>query len=237
MISANSFEAISIAEKALLVICFGIAGYITKLCFSSPNPRPAVLWEGDRFLRDLAGYNLPHMREWAFVLITIAHIAIIMSFPDNISSTICPHPENVNPIYFRFTPYVLVCLSLIYTAGAMRLWAYATLGSSFTFELARPKKLVTTGIYKHIQHPSYPPDVVLCIANFALFTAPDGVMGCFLPPWLAQWKWPAILAINVIYVPALAVRVIDEERMLKETFGKEWEAWHAKTARFIPGVV
>jgi len=32
----------------------------------------------------------------------------------------------------------------------------------------------------------------------------------------------------------LAGRVIDEEEMLKKTFGKEWEEWSARTKRFIP---
>ena len=27
-----------------------------------------------------------------------------------------------------------------------------------------------------------------------------------------------------------------EEMMLRDTFGKEWEVWHAKTKRFIPGI-
>jgi protein-S-isoprenylcysteine O-methyltransferase Ste14 len=34
----------------------------------------------------------------------------------------------------------------------------------------------------------------------------------------------------------LAVRVRDEERMLRARFGKEWEDWHARTKRFVPGV-
>jgi protein-S-isoprenylcysteine O-methyltransferase Ste14 len=31
-------------------------------------------------------------------------------------------------------------------------------------------------------------------------------------------------------------RVKEEEMMLKSTFGKEWEVWHAKTKRFVPGL-
>jgi protein-S-isoprenylcysteine O-methyltransferase Ste14 len=30
-------------------------------------------------------------------------------------------------------------------------------------------------------------------------------------------------------------RVHEEEAMMKETFGKEWEEWHKRTKRFIPG--
>jgi protein-S-isoprenylcysteine O-methyltransferase Ste14 len=38
-------------------------------------------------------------------------------------------------------------------------------------------------------------------------------------------------------VVALILRVRDEEKMLKEKFGKEWENWHSRTARFIPWIV
>jgi protein-S-isoprenylcysteine O-methyltransferase Ste14 len=33
------------------------------------------------------------------------------------------------------------------------------------------------------------------------------------------------------------VRVKGEERVLRETFGVEWEDWHSKTARFFPGLI
>lgn len=44
---------------------------------------------------------------------------------------------------------------------------------------------------------------------------------------------------GVIMVNGLIIawkRVTEEEMMLKKTFGKEWEDWHKKTKRFIPGV-
>jgi len=34
----------------------------------------------------------------------------------------------------------------------------------------------------------------------------------------------------------VAMRVPEEEAMMRETFGETWEAWHAQTARFVPGV-
>ena len=29
----------------------------------------------------------------------------------------------------------------------------------------------------------------------------------------------------------------EEEAMMKDTFGEEWEVWHGKTWRFIPGLL
>lgn len=38
-------------------------------------------------------------------------------------------------------------------------------------------------------------------------------------------------------VGILATRVRNEEAILKNTFGSDWEAYHKRTKRFIPGVL
>jgi protein-S-isoprenylcysteine O-methyltransferase Ste14 len=38
------------------------------------------------------------------------------------------------------------------------------------------------------------------------------------------------------YAAMMSRRVREEEEMLKKTFGKEWEEWHGRTARLIPGI-
>ena len=50
--------------------------------------------------------------------------------------------------------------------------------------------------------------------------------------------WSALLVgsgVSGLYT--IWVRVKDEEAMLKGEFGREWEEYHRRTARFIPGVV
>ncbi len=37
-------------------------------------------------------------------------------------------------------------------------------------------------------------------------------------------------------VMAGRTRVRDEEKMLKDTFGKEWVEWSGRTKRFVPGI-
>ena len=64
-------------------------------------------------------------------------------------------------------------------------------------------------------------------------------MGCWLPRWAVQakWAWRALaclLGYGVIRMTGKRVR--EEEVMLKGTFGKEWEDWHARTKRFVPGL-
>lgn len=67
-------------------------------------------------------------------------------------------------------------------------------------------------------------------------------MGCWLPEWIVQSEGVGMgmaVAVGVGFVGGLwglRVRVRDEERMLRARFGKEWELWHARTKRFVPGV-
>jgi protein-S-isoprenylcysteine O-methyltransferase Ste14 len=49
--------------------------------------------------------------------------------------------------------------------------------------------------------------------------------------------WPTLLVIiGVFGLFGVGTRVKDEEAMLKREFGREWEEYHRKTKRFIPGI-
>jgi protein-S-isoprenylcysteine O-methyltransferase Ste14 len=90
-----------------------------------------------------------------------------------------------------------------------------------------------------MQHPSYTGRLLIAIGNALLIHNPNGPIGCWLPAWIvdARLFW-GILASLVTFGAARVTRrrVKDEENMLRETFGKEWENWHARTKRFIPGI-
>lgn len=68
----------------------------------------------------------------------------------------------------------------------------------------------------------------------------DTPIACLIPgPLLALLRdWEIVLGAiaGAILVVSLTVRIRDEERMLREKFGPEWEEWHAKTARIVPGL-
>jgi len=120
--------------------------------------------------------------------------------------------------------------------------AYKGLGANFTFQLARPSGLIKTGIYRYVQHPSYLGLWVVRCVDFFTLNRGDGVISCVMPGWWEKvlrvpWLSEVLaggLAIGMGFV--LWIRVRDEEEMLKKEFGREWEEWHGKTARFIPGV-
>jgi protein-S-isoprenylcysteine O-methyltransferase Ste14 len=224
--------------KAGLIAAFSLAAYISRICFRRPNPPPIEQNNKDTLLRIIP--YVVDLREYIFLGLSAAHIILTASFPPK-PSIFCPNPENLNPKYFTTSSYVNACLGIIYVAGTLRILAFQALGKNFTFELARPKKLITTGIYAYVQHPSYPPDGIITLANLALFANLDGWAGTFLPKELVQlWVKTKILYLfsaAVIWCLGISIRIREEEEMLRETFGKEWEEWHRRTARFIPGVI
>ncbi|KAK7217543.1 hypothetical protein V2G26_005546 [Clonostachys chloroleuca] len=132
---------------------------------------------------------------------------------------------------------VPICLILL-VGVPLRLMSYSYLGTNFTFALAEPDRLTTTGIYRYVQHPSYTGLSAIMISTIALFVRFDGAVCCWIPPFLypaARKLWfvaaPVFITAGLLGVK---MRVKQEEEMLKETFGRKWEEWNARTPRFLP---
>ncbi|KAK1833441.1 isoprenylcysteine carboxyl methyltransferase [Podospora conica] len=152
-------------------------------------------------------------------------------------------PIGINPDLISWSAATAVPMAVILCAGVpLRLGPYAALGRNFTFALTRPDRLTTTGIYKYVQHPGYVGVVLTVVGNAALLFRPEGVLCCWVPPrWMemvVRWKvvQTVMAAGGVVGAWLLWKRTVEEEKMLRREFGKEWKEWNAKTARFIPGV-
>ena len=110
---------------------------------------------------------------------------------------------------------------LLYAAGGvLRLAPVFVLGRRFSGLVAiQPKhRLVSSGLYGVIRHPSYLGLFVLSLGWGLAFRSGVGV----------------ILA--VLTLPVLLARIDAEERLLSETFGAEYDASRARTWRLIPYV-
>ncbi|PVH86006.1 hypothetical protein DL98DRAFT_511093 [Cadophora sp. DSE1049] len=165
------------------------------------------------------------------------HTVLILS-PEH-GSTICLDPDLLNQDLFVWSPYTISFISVMFVAAPIRLLAYTQLGENFTFQLAKPTKLVKTGMYRYVQHPSYAPLFLMTSAVCFFMMRLDGVAACVLPSALVRVQWLGIaggIATPIIAFASMTVRVRDEEQMLQKEFGEEWEAYHRQTRRFIPGV-
>lgn len=149
--------------------------------------------------------------------------------------------EYLNTKLLTWSKSTTIPLALILLFGIpLRLVPYAHLGKNFTFFLSKPDHLMTGGIYAYVQHPSYVGLVTLLVANMTLLGGGGGAALCWLPPRFYRLvrTWPRHIAPVGLAMLVLLLwkRISEEEDMLKAEFGREWEIWHARTARFIPGV-
>jgi hypothetical protein len=85
---------------------------------------------------------------------------------------------------------------------------YGGLGKNFTFRLAVPDQLVTTGIHSYV-----------LTANFILLTQWDASVGRWMPwHWIESlegWRWLMYCLLPVAMVWGISIRVRDEKAMLK----------------------
>ena len=108
---------------------------------------------------------------------------------------------------------------VLFTAGGVvRLWPVFVLGPRFSGLVAiqQGHRLVTDGIYSRIRNPSYLGLVVNMLGWALTFRSGVGVL------------------LTALVVPILIARIHSEERLLREHFGAEYNAYCARTWRLIP---
>jgi protein-S-isoprenylcysteine O-methyltransferase Ste14 len=120
----------------------------------------------------------------------------------------------------RPVPFVAGVLCL-----ALGLWifrrSHADLGTnwSITLEVREEHRLVTHGVYRRIRHPMY-----LALLLYAVGQT------LAVPNWMAGPSY--LVAFGLLF----ALRVGPEERMMRDEFGAEYDAYVARTRRLLPGV-
>ncbi len=128
---------------------------------------------------------------------------------------------------FAFADYLLRPLPLFSgVAGlAIGLWlfyrSHADLGTnwSITLEVREMHRLVTQGVYRRVRHPMY--------SALLVFAAGQALV---IPNWLVG---PVYLVAMLLLI---FLRLRPEERMMREQFGADYDAYMARTARLIPGI-
>lgn len=218
--------------------------YLSYRAFRPPNPAPAKPHHTDR-LRLAANIDTISIRRVVALTLWLFHLVLVL-FPSQRSagSFLCLNPELLNKDLFTWSPLSIAYVTVVFIFAPVRLLAYRQLGKNFTFQLAAPSKLTTTGLYHYVQHPSYTTLMGVSFAWLLFSLRSDGVTACIMPGrfwgWVVGVKWMNEFwgcVVVCFTLMGVRMRVKDEEAMLKTEFGKEWEVWHAQTKRFIPGII
>jgi len=120
------------------------------------------------------------------------------------------------------TPTVFFIGIAIMLAGiALRVWAIAVLGNSFrtTIETDTSQKVISSGPYRLIRHPSYSGLLLICCGY--------GV---------ALQNWLSLLAVILIPLAALLYRIRIEEKVLAVSLGSDYVDYQKRTKKLIPWV-
>jgi protein-S-isoprenylcysteine O-methyltransferase Ste14 len=158
-----------------------------------------------------SGEKEDRANRWVFVAFSIIALA---------SAVVPPYSDRIDfwTIDGEATRWVGVA---VYTVGgALRLYPVFILGRRFSGLVAiqTDHRLETRGIYSIIRNPSYLGMIVNMIGWGLAFRGLTGV------------------AIALLLLIPLVARIRSEERLLREHFGAEYDAYFSRTWRLIPGL-
>ena len=97
-------------------------------------------------------------------------------------------------------------------------WSGSALGRLYSGDVTLQKnhRLVTNGPYRHVRHPRYAGGILL---GFGLSLTFNSWMG---------------LVASAAFIGIILFRIRDEEALMREEFGREWELYCNQTRRLIP---
>lgn len=129
-----------------------------------------------------------------------------------------------------FTPIVLMNRSievalavLTMLIAAASVWtmmsAVRVLGKqwSLTARVVEDHRLITAGPYNFMRHPIY-----------------TAMLGMLLATGIALSYWPALFIALVVFSIGTMIRVRSEEKLLRETFGAEFDAYARRVKAVLP---
>ena len=148
-------------------------------------------------------------------------IAIILLFPIEFVIVII---YLINPLWLSLTflvvPEVLRWFGLFLTVLSIPIvaWVHQTLGRAYSYalETKSEQSLITSGPFSRMRHPLY--------SAHTLFNLGTIFLTLNIP----------LCILAIIGIPLTYVRMRDEERMMVEQFGEEYEDYMGRTGRIFP---
>ena len=112
----------------------------------------------------------------------------------------------------------LVAIPLAIVSAWLTLSAVRTLGKQWSLDarLTDSHRLIVAGPYSYMRHPIY-----------------TAMLGMMIATGLVVTYWPILAAATVTFSIGTAIRVRAEEKLLREAFGEDFEAY----ARYVPAIV
>lgn len=123
------------------------------------------------------------------------------------------------PVSYAAVPWIGIALMIL--GLGLRWSAILTLKRFFTINVAvtGDHQLITHGPYRIVRHPSY-----------------TGTLMCLLGIGLALENVLSLLLLLGVPLATLIFRIKVEEAVLNKLFGRDYEAYSARTSRLVPGV-
>lgn len=154
------FSVLSLAASILL------GTYTTFLCGQPPNPTPYNSKSPDSMKFAVAPSSL-FICSSVNVTLSVLHVVFCLTHASP-PSFLCPNLSNIDHSLFFWASRSTMSIAAILLGSAVRLSSFYTLGQNFTFRLAKPKTLITSGLYEYAQHPSYTGKASIKLGNLAL---------------------------------------------------------------------
>ncbi|KAI0765435.1 ICMT-domain-containing protein [Fomes fomentarius] len=236
----------------LLKASFLLYGALNTYRAMTPPTRPAAQDEKKQaFVPDFLGGMSSLQRnaigtvKLIFCALAVAEATVLLaqqlpphSFLPSVVSELLQVP-GLDRLSLRLTATSLVGSLFAIIGGQIRVQCFRTLGRLFTFELAirEGHKLVTTGPYGVVRHPSYTGGIMVVIGNLMLlygtgsFFVESGLLGSVWGKALA-----ALVTLEMCWLSGLQVyRTVSEDTFLSKQFGEQWDEWAQQTPyRLIP---
>ena len=132
----------------------------------------------------------------------------------NVFSTVLDFADYALPNWLGWAGIVLFAFAI------WLLWrSHHDLGRHWTVTVALrfEHELITGGVYKYMRHPMYSAHLLWAIAQIMI-----------LHNWIAGYSF------LIAQIPFYVIRIKNEEAMMIEQFGADYEAYMKKTGRLIP---
>ncbi len=127
-------------------------------------------------------------------------------------------------MYLAWLPHAVwlqvVGLTLAILGVLLHLWARSAIKGMYSghVEVTADQKLVTSGPYSYIRHPSY---ASLLLMALGVAVGYGSVIG--------------MAAVPLLLLPGLAYRINVEENLLRDCFGDEFRSYARRVKKLVPG--